>query len=512
MSHNDGVQQYVDGIYTNIRTRTVAWKALARSGAINDADSTKLDELSKDVSPETQETSRMKLFEKDTDAYVKLLFGEDGETGVLKKVAENAVVVSVLLILSDALSSEKFRVTVFKSVDDPFKVLIHLLDKGDESVKFIASRDLGNLIAHALTKTYGEDKVSEEKQLLAKRALAPLYTYLSDGIKNGDNNVQDLCMQGYVNLVRNKGARRVFWANSEDELDESEQDQSIPLVGRSRLATPLINILRKATPKDAQQKPITSNVDPNEIQQGDVSLQLLYHTLLVIWSLSFEEQVTSTIQSDYQIIWTLLLLMKSAIKEKIARLSIGILANLLHISSATNLPALSIVHPLPMLTGLQERYTTDPDIVEDLDFIVTSLEQYLANQTTLDNYKLEVEQGKLSWSAMHRNENFWKKHANDIFDYDRGSLIDKLVDVIEEGWKATERGEALPKDRLVPIHVAVHDCAALLNECPERRKVLEEKGVKKRCLGLMGSVDPELRFEALQVVNLFLKNAFAPRY
>jgi V-type H+-transporting ATPase subunit H len=103
-------------------------------------------------------------------------------------------------------------------------------------------------------------------------ALPHLYTYLSTLIKNQDNGLQDIGVQGFSELLRTSRAREIFWEQRKETLD------------------PLIEILRTAAgSKDDNTSTLggsTRGIEPG--LAGGVGLQLLYRVLLVLWQLSFE--------------------------------------------------------------------------------------------------------------------------------------------------------------------------------------------------------------------------------
>jgi V-type H+-transporting ATPase subunit H len=210
-----------------------------------------------------------------------------------------------LLTEGHSIASPKFVDALLVEVTNPYTELVTFLEIDNEAIQLLTSRTLGVIISHAL-KPSAKHKQSEEKTLEAKRALGHLYTYHAKKLQDSlnDSTQQDLSVQSFVDLLRAKAGRRLFWANAEDELEpeENEVGQGILLVGRKKTVDPLVNILRKATSKSTQE--VTSALDTrfpqngtgSNLSQGDVGLQLLYHVLLVFWSLTFEEQVASKIE------------------------------------------------------------------------------------------------------------------------------------------------------------------------------------------------------------------------
>jgi V-type H+-transporting ATPase subunit H len=109
-------------------------------------------------------------------------------------------------------------------------------------------------------------------------ALPQLYSYLSKLVKNQDSGLQDIGVQLLSELLRTTRAKELFWKQKQDTVD------------------PLFDILRKAAgaAKDNDStlwSGATSIRSSDTRFGGGVSLQLMYHVLLVIWQLSFEGEM-----------------------------------------------------------------------------------------------------------------------------------------------------------------------------------------------------------------------------
>lgn len=91
--------------------------------------------------------------------------------------------------------------------------------------------------------------------------------------------MQDVAVQSYVSLLRSSYARTTFWSTGDEGL------------------APIIAILRAAAggKGDSGRGGAPSGVE--NLIQGGVGLQLLYHVLLVAWELTFEEVVAEEIHS-----------------------------------------------------------------------------------------------------------------------------------------------------------------------------------------------------------------------
>lgn len=199
---------------------------------------------------------------------------------------------------------------------------------------------------------------------------------------------------------------------------------------------------------------------------------------------------------EYDLIPSITSIFRSSIKEKIGRVCLAFLVNLVDKSPSTNLPPLLLSSILPLLQrkSREQADKSDPDMAADRDTLVAALEDFQAQQTTLSSYRMEVLSGHLQWSPPHRNQTFWKKHASEILD-DK-EIITKLGEILQKG------------DDKTSLAVAAHDIGVLVREVPYARKRWEENGIKARVMTLMADDDAEVRYEALQAVEGFLRTAF----
>lgn len=86
-----------------------------------------------------------------------------------------------------------------------------------------------------------------------------------------------MAVQSYVSLLRSSFARITFWNAGEEGLQ------------------PLIKILETAAGGSGNGSSYGNTSNPGGLIQGGVGLQLLYHVLLVVWELTFEEAVAEEI-------------------------------------------------------------------------------------------------------------------------------------------------------------------------------------------------------------------------
>jgi V-type H+-transporting ATPase subunit H len=149
--------------------------------------------------------------------------------------------------------------------------LLKASPNAEDPIPLLTSSVLSSILSYALTQSSKSTPQVDE-------ALPQLYSYLSKLAKSSDAHLQDIAVQEYSAVLRNKTSRQLFWDQKKETLD------------------PLFDILRAASgsgrDQDSTQWSGASSVRSVDATiSGGVGLQLLYHVLLVIWQLSFEGEL-----------------------------------------------------------------------------------------------------------------------------------------------------------------------------------------------------------------------------
>jgi V-type H+-transporting ATPase subunit H len=147
---------------------------------------------------------------------------------------------------------------------------------------------------------------------------------------------------------------------------------------------------------------------------------------------------------------------------------------------------------------LQARHLSDQDLLDDLQSLSDTLEEYTKTQTTFDSYSAEVLSGHLRWSPPHRNPTFWRENARRILDENNGEIPKKLAEILSKSWD---------NDKQV-LAIGCNDVACLVKEVPEKRPALEKMGLKARVMELMQEEDETVRWESLRAVGEWLRYSF----
>lgn len=157
------------------------------------------------------------------------------------------------------------------ALPSPFLHLLSLLSHTDEATPLLSSSVLSNLLTASL-------RISAKPTPDAKAALPQLYHFLANLTKSPDVHLQDIAIQSYISLLRSSYARITFWSLQVDTI------------------VPIVRILETAGGQNGNTSDRGGTVGGSAGgAQGSVGLQLLYHVLLVIWELTFEEVVAGEI-------------------------------------------------------------------------------------------------------------------------------------------------------------------------------------------------------------------------
>jgi V-type H+-transporting ATPase subunit H len=106
------------------------------------------------------------------------------------------------------------------------------------------------------------------------------------------------------------------------------------------------------------------------------NFQILYQILVAVWLLSYNEKIRKEGFAPSGIIPKIVEILKSAAKEKVLRICLAILKNLIDQSSANN--EQMIEHGgIKIIETLSAKRWGDEDIVEDIDGLKDSLQKNL---------------------------------------------------------------------------------------------------------------------------------------
>ncbi|EMR09511.1 hypothetical protein PNEG_02099 [Pneumocystis murina B123] len=424
---------FLEDLLSSIRSRPMPWEGHQRAGLITQEDTKKIKAL--DWQPKK---GRSTVLLKEGKEYAELflrLFQH------LQKIDLLQYLLTLCTDLLDDIPEFSNILLLYKNKENlPFSPLLRLLKHDDQVISLLSGKIITTLISSA--------------PLIPINILSRFFEWISSLCQSSDLNIQDLATQALIEVVKTSFNRLQFWK-------ESSYMQN------------LICILK-------------NNHD---------NLQLQYHTLLVIWLITFEPEISKEINRRHSIILILVNLLKNVIKEKIIRVIFAIFRNLINLAHSENLSTMLAIKLLPLTETISDKKWLDKEAIEDIDYVKTSLKADLEGLATFDEYILEIESGHLSWTPSHSSEKFWKENAFKLMNND-GLLLKKLVRLL-----------LTSKDPLV-LAVAIHDIGKFIQHYPSGKSHLQKLGTKQKVMELMTHTDSDVKYEALTTVRLFMSQSW----
>jgi len=201
------------------------------------------------------------------------------------------------------------------------------------------------------------------------------------------------------------------------------------------------------------------------LNNGSVGFQVQYQLVFCLWVLTFDPNIAA-IMSKYTVIPRLGEILAETQKEKVTRMIVAFLRNLLEKKkpesekvirdNAMTMIACRLVKPLELLSN---KKFDDDDINENIVLIKEKLEGNLEDVTSFDEYAVEIRSGRLSWTPVHQSEKFWVENAAKLNE-SNFELLRMLLRLLEQS-----------KEPLV-LCVAAHDVGEYVRDYPHGKKQL----------------------------------------
>ncbi|KAH6586275.1 hypothetical protein BASA50_000740 [Batrachochytrium salamandrivorans] len=373
---------------------------------------------------------------------------------LLGKLVRADTLQSILTLLGDALrESPESADLFFKDGKQPFVVLFRLLKKDDEFVQ-LKAMSLSTQLALKYAKTHAPIDASD-----------PL-NWIAFSLTSSNPNIVDLASQFLQELLSVVEYRQSFY-----DLPGGMES----LVGAM------------------QKTPITA--------------QLQYQLVYSIWMTSFSENVAKDIQRKHKIFHLLADMARAAIKEKVVRVVVSTIRNLMTKAPEENITAMLGNKILGLCETLATRKFSDTEINDDLQFVVEELARNVASMTTFDEYASEVRSGRLEWSPPHLSEQFWKTNAPRLVEGDYDLVNGDLSCTYHQFLRLLATLLATSKDPVI-LSVASHDIGQYAKYCPTGKRAIQEMGAKTKVMELMSHENADVRYHALISVQKFMANAW----
>ncbi|PVU97293.1 hypothetical protein BB561_000630 [Smittium simulii] len=223
--------------------------------------------------------------------------------------------------------------------------------------------------------------------------------------------------------------------------------------------------------------------------------QTQYQIGYCLWLLSFEPEISKNLNTKYNIIPSMVKIARSTLKEKVIRIMIATLKNFYFLALQPNLPSIITSGTHGCLLALKSRKIQDSDLVSDITEFLNDLGALLEKTSTWDEYVNEIKCGMLSWTPSHKSDVFWKLNYSRMNE-NNYEIVKILSNLIQTSQDATI------------LAVACHDLGQYIRYYPSGKAILTDLGTKVKTMELMVHSDSQVRFQALNTIQLFMVNAW----
>jgi len=360
---------------------------------------------------------------------------------LLARLSKDQTIRYILVLIDDVLTEEKSRVSIFHEFGkranmNVWTAFLKLLNRPDQ---FIVHQ---TAIIVAKLASWG-------KVTLPDNDLNYFLSWVKSSLANPSNDYQHSVAQCLQLMLRHDCYRQAFF-----KLD------GIQSVVAALLAT-------------------------------NIGFQLQYQLIFVLWLLSFDTRIAERMIGANAVIRVLADILRESGKEKVTRIIIATLRNLLEKpEEKKNEAALSMIQCklLPVLSVLNGKTWVDEDIKDDVEVVYEKLNERVQDLSTFDEYAAEVRSGRLEWSPVHKSEKFWRENAQRLNEKNY-ELLKILTKLLEKSADPTI------------LAVAAHDTGEYVRHYPRGKHVLENLGCKVMVMKMMTHNDPNVRKEALLAVQ-----------
>lgn len=222
-----------------------------------------------------------------------------------------------------------------------------------------------------------------------------------------------------------------------------------------------------------------------EVDQANAASPILYKVVFAIWMLSFDKKIAGSDLKTAKVVKVVKEIMLQSRAEKVIRLCLTALRNLLNIEALCEDIVEENVHEV--VSCLEFEKWRDAELYDEIRDVTALISHEINNFSNIDRYERELSTGKLNWGYMHTSK-FWIDNVL-LFDRNDFGAIRSLAELLMSS--STDP---------TTLAVACHDLGEFVALHPSGKKTISRLNVKQKIMQLMGSADTnhrEVRREAL---------------
>lgn len=222
--------------------------------------------------------------------------------------------------------------------------------------------------------------------------------------------------------------------------------------------------------------------------------QMQYQVIHCIWLLTFNSQIASRIQDNHQVIPVLVDILNSTEKEKVKRIIVATLRNLLEKTDSADVVKNNCLSMLQskvkkLLELMQQVQTDDPEIVDDVEFLDKKLETLVMDVSSFDEYTLEISSGRLSWSPPHKSDKFWRENAQKLNE-NNFFLIKKLIETLKNEQTNSQH-----------LEIVLNDIGQYVRYYNRGKNVIEQLEGKTTVMSMLSHPNTDVKHQALLCIQ-----------
>ncbi|PKI85805.1 H(+)-transporting V1 sector ATPase subunit H [Malassezia vespertilionis] len=464
---------WLDSTADRLRDRQTAWEGYQRADLISNEEL----QMLRDAEQAGREHKMQTVLEKGA-AYAALYMR------LLNRLNRADTLQQVLLLSNDLAQAAPDKLGWFfapadeedATYDQPFQSTVKLLDVDNAYVNLKGAQLL------AIFATFQGDASAQAPKGALEALVRYIYKVFGAAIgrdgstaDESEGNATLIVLTILADALRVDKFRRLVWHMSEDAYEHPNQD-TFNLV--SHLITIVRTTAHARTQSSARDAPVAGK--PQE----------QYLTLLCLWILSFDKDAASKLETHFSIAPVLVYAAETALKQKIVRLVIGIWSNMLAAEPKANATRLLGAKTLVLCETLEGRKYADKEMEAELEHVMRTLDNRLAQMSSYDQYCSELYSGKLSFdNPVHALDDFWKENAEKLVEND-DKVLRQLVSLLKPGAHTDEE----------TLAVACSDMGKFIHYFDGARRHLDKAGAKQVIMSLIDHADGNVKYHALQTL------------
>lgn len=218
--------------------------------------------------------------------------------------------------------------------------------------------------------------------------------------------------------------------------------------------------------------------------------QMVYDAGVCVWNLTYHAPAAH-LMHNAGIIAGLVELVKLATKEKILRVALFALRNLLLLEGLEMDVEVMETELVKAVAAKNACNFDDEDLTETLEWMAEYLEHNIHTMSSWERFKKELLSGRLEWSPMHSSEKFWRENV-ELFEERDFQMLRVLLKLLE----ASRDSRTLA--------VGCFDLGQFVTFFPHGRQMVMDLRGKELVMRLMMHPDPEVQKQALLCVQKVL--------